>query len=331
MSTPYSHKLNTLQQFLHSNSSLILISGSEGSGKTRLLNQVANFFQFKSHVIHLHGQTIKTPLQLLNLIANRCNITITPKLEPLHDATKEIIDQLRHDNQSYLLIIDDAHLLEFSVLAMISHLAILQDKQKVNLQLFLSGRSSLSKKMKNLMTRAVPEIKLTDKLSGDLTHTIKSQPIIPPKSNNPHNTSAYGASVMRRYQHPQALRTIACIGIVLTGYALWTVNTIQSNTSLAHITSRKVHAAIQNMLITKHYSVELMSETNKDNLIEFIQSNHLLDATIDTVTSNNHKEYILSVGNYTSRKNAEQAEHALAEKYHIASSSMHIRYRFTTV
>ena len=331
MSIPYSHKLNTLQQFLHSDSSLILISGSQGSGKTRLLNQVSNFFQFKSHVIHVHGRTIKTPLQLLNLIANRCNINITLKLEPLHDATKEIIRQLRHDNQLYLLIIDDAHLLEFSVLAMISHLALLQDEQKVNLQLFLSGRNTLSKKMKNLMTRAVPEIKLTDKLSGNLTHTIKSQPIIPPKSNNSDDISANGAYVIRRYQYPHALRTIACIGIALTCYALWTVNSIQSKSSLVHITSRKVHAAIQNILITKHYSVELMSETNKDNLIQFIQSNHLLDATIDTVTNDNHKEYILSIGNYTSRKNAQQAEHDLAEKYHIASSTMHIRYRFTTV
>ena len=151
--------LQSLQNFIISTDSLLFISGEVGSGKTVLIEQFILQVRISTQILRIHGHAKFKPNHLLKLLNKHWADTEIRKTARLEQQLTTLLNALNQHDQSRVLLVDDAHLLPFSVLAALSHLASIQ-QQRVHLHVILIGRRGLLRKMQSLVSREIPSIEL---------------------------------------------------------------------------------------------------------------------------------------------------------------------------
>lgn len=152
-------ELKTLKEFIHSPDALMLVLGEAGSGKTELLETLVNDVTAARSVIYLHGRQHIKPRFMIQNLSQHWNISVEDHGEPLVEQLRMLIDGLIRKNHFGTLVIDDAHLLPFSILAALVHIVIQQDKT-CHLHLILAGRTSLEDKVRTLHEQAMRILRL---------------------------------------------------------------------------------------------------------------------------------------------------------------------------
>lgn len=150
----------SVNQFLRTQHSLLLIIGNAGCGKTLLLNKIVAQTHISRDVIRMQGSANIHPSQLIKMLSKHWGTNVTDAKAGLHQQLQQILTSLAKKEQRCSLIIDDAHCLPLSVMAALSHLAIAQENKEILLHIVLSGRPELREKMQHLQVRPIPYLDL---------------------------------------------------------------------------------------------------------------------------------------------------------------------------
>jgi DamX protein len=126
-------QLDMLLHVLQFSSLLVLLNGSDGTGKSALLAQAQAQLSSSQHVIHFDALHNSDDKSVIACMASQ--LSCTPSLDS--------ILQVNVDDQKSVLV-DDAHLLEPSALLLLAQLSISQDTW----HLVLCGDDSLTDKLK---------------------------------------------------------------------------------------------------------------------------------------------------------------------------------------
>lgn len=152
-------ELKTLKEFIHSKDSLLLLLGEAGSGKTELLEALVTATTSVGSLIYLHGRQQIKPRFMIQNLSQHWNVAVEDHGEPLVEQLRTLVNGLVRKNYFGTLLIDDAHLLPFSILAALIHIVVQQD-QACHMHLILAGRISLEDKVRTLHESAIRIIRL---------------------------------------------------------------------------------------------------------------------------------------------------------------------------
>lgn len=154
------YQIESLKHFFKSNTPLILVIGKEGCGKTDLINHFIGSIQKQYRIIRLQGDSSLQPTELTTLISQHWDFYYNPLETKYRYQLDEILNKLSSKNQSSVLVVDSADLLPISTLAALSHLAIKQEGQSVNIHVILLGEFGLLKKIGGLQAKRIPCIQV---------------------------------------------------------------------------------------------------------------------------------------------------------------------------
>lgn len=150
--------MTTIRNFLQETQPMLLVLGEAQSGKSELLEQAAEQFP-TLHAICLHAKQHIKPRVMVQQLSSLWSIPVEDHGEPLVKQLRTLVNGLVRENKNVFLLIDDAHLLPYSVLAALVHCATAQE-DGCYLHLLLSGRISLSDKVRTLYDKDIPLIQL---------------------------------------------------------------------------------------------------------------------------------------------------------------------------
>lgn len=153
-------ELNTLKEFTQSSDPLMLVLGEAGSGKTELLKDLVLHSTLSKPIIFLHGRNQIKPRLMLQALTQHLNISVEDHGQPLVEQLQMLVNGLTRKQHVGTLVIDDAHLLPFSILAALIHIVISQQGQHCYLHLILAGRVSLEDKVRTLHEQAMRIVRL---------------------------------------------------------------------------------------------------------------------------------------------------------------------------
>lgn len=151
-------QINDVKRFLNSQHALLLIIGEIASGKTTLLSEVVMQIRDARNIIRLQGTPKSTPSQLISTLSKHWEVESLDQDQRMETQLDDLLNSLTNQNQSCILVIDDAHLLPLSALAAISYLVSQQDKKRARLHIILSGLPTLSEKISSLLTKEIQQI-----------------------------------------------------------------------------------------------------------------------------------------------------------------------------
>ncbi|PHQ78792.1 MAG: hypothetical protein COB66_08180 [Coxiella sp. (in: Bacteria)] len=151
--------LEEIRRFAHSTDPLMLVLGNTGTGKTDLLDHVVSQVTMSHPIIRLKGRDHIKPRPMIKQLSEQWEVAVVDQTTSLSEQLQELVDGLIRQDNYCLLLVDDAHLLPFSVLAALVHIAIQQDTQ-CHMHLVLSGRISLFEKVHTLHDQTMPVIRL---------------------------------------------------------------------------------------------------------------------------------------------------------------------------
>ena len=143
--------LQKLITFLQGQTALLLVIGEAGSGKTKLVNTLSAHRFWRMHILQLQGYSDLDEERLLREISDRWGISLSTSYSFDQGQLNELLDKITEKNESYLLIVDDAHKCPLSTLIALSYLAIHQPEGTLNLRIVLLGEPSLIDKVKTLL------------------------------------------------------------------------------------------------------------------------------------------------------------------------------------
>jgi type II secretory pathway predicted ATPase ExeA len=150
--------IEDIKNFSKSDAPLMLVLGEAGSGKSELLQQTEEQLT-SANVVRLHGKQHIKPRFMVQELSSHWHIPVVDHGEPLVDQLHTLVNGLIREKRLGFLIVDDAHLLPYSVLAALVHIAIAQENG-CHLHLLLSGRVSMLDKIKTLHDQDFPLISL---------------------------------------------------------------------------------------------------------------------------------------------------------------------------
>ena len=337
--------LDTITRYLRSADPLLLVLGEKGSGKTHLLTQTVTQTRVSRHLIRLQGSASIQPIQLAKVLSKHWAAKIHDKHARLESQLHEIILGLAKHEQECVLLIDDAHLLPFSVLAAISHLAMMQDNMRVHLHIILSGRPSLQRKIQNLQAREIPLINLSAPTSettitpindnaGEQTDADWAEKIAPRFADTLTNTIAYNrvkimsaaallatlAFMWWFFQTPHSLHSTPVIAKHVPAPTMAQLPTPQQtqpiHRRIAKQRDRVLIAAATNgrpssvikAMQAEGYMLQLMSGKDKKAINHFIRNHHLNHQAHTISTELHHQSwYLLAYGHFAKYDQAQRA------------------------
>lgn len=116
-------RLDLLQHLIQFGDMLLCISGPTGSGKTTLAEQFLLRGSNSWRSCQLNGAHLQQPSELLTQLANGFGLHASTAIERLKTDLIRHLQNLRHNSQLPVLLIDDAHLLPDDVLKALLELA----------------------------------------------------------------------------------------------------------------------------------------------------------------------------------------------------------------
>lgn len=153
-------QVETIIDLLNEKNPLLCLIGETDSGKTRVLTALKEKLEDSHEIIHLHAHENLQPADLVDKLCQHCTMHLHSKFNRLERQLHEVLVSLTEHHKTCVLIIDDAHTLNYSILAALTHLAIEQENMQINLYTVLSGHIELKDKLSSLTARPFPEIKL---------------------------------------------------------------------------------------------------------------------------------------------------------------------------
>jgi type II secretory pathway predicted ATPase ExeA len=149
LSRDHKEVLAALQYFIRENKAFAIICGDVGTGKTMLINCFLNNLPPLYHPIVITNPTVAFR-EILVYVAQTLGIKNTER------ATLDLIDEVRlalleaqKHNESYFLIIDEAHVLDSQSLDDIRLVSNIETSDRKLLQILLVGQYELSYKLRN--------------------------------------------------------------------------------------------------------------------------------------------------------------------------------------
>jgi len=155
---------NLLTDFLTSEKPMLLILGNRGSDKTKLLSDAVSHCDPSTMILRLKGRMRLHPTVLPELFRKHWAVA-TNENDRLNESLNSIIQCLHTQQQTCLLLIDNAHLLSIAVLAALCHLAHQQENKRVVIRMVLAGNAELVSKINALYLKKFtrpPTIRLPD-------------------------------------------------------------------------------------------------------------------------------------------------------------------------
>ena len=216
-------QLRKLLRFISSRNPFFLISNNLGCGTTKLIILLANVFSKKRHIIHIKAHRHFKPKQLITLLTKACKSPPHNNRNKIHFILKRIITHIDQKPHKYLIIVDDAHLLPFSILAALFHISLLQDASTVKLKLLLSGKPEIASKINDLIMWRVPELKLTQTMAQQFVFILNKltkrkhfeiDPNFPIESTekSPLNMASLGKTARRQ------VTLVSILGVIITSF-----------------------------------------------------------------------------------------------------------------
>lgn len=163
--------LKQIQQFSCGDEPLMLVLSRVGNAKRVLLDNACDTIKVEKPVIFLDGKDHLKPHDVITALSWQWQIDVTGSGASLEDQLQALLNVLQQQKKASVLIVDDAHLLPFSILTALIQTATLQIEQ-CHLHLILAGRESLKDKVASLYERPISTIEL-----NTLTHQIVEQTV----------------------------------------------------------------------------------------------------------------------------------------------------------
>lgn len=179
--------IDSLNRFIKSARPLMLIIGQQGSGKKELLYEFIQQLLPECKTINIVGNNDFEPQQLVDIFCEEWHLTRDPHLSSQRQQLDELLTQLRDQKKHFILIVRDAHQLNISTLAAISHLAGRQESTPIALHIIIAGEMELEDKIASLMAQIPPSLLLQPLTKKETSHYIryrlsklrKTDPIVP--------------------------------------------------------------------------------------------------------------------------------------------------------
>jgi type II secretory pathway predicted ATPase ExeA len=148
LSKDHREVLGALLYFAETKQGFAIVCGDVGTGKSMLINAVLDRLPDSAQPIMMltpHGSS----LDILNHIAEALEVKVTAKesVQQLTDKVKKSLTSAEHRKKSFLLIIDEAHLLSDQDLEEILQLSNIETYDQKLLQILLVGQHELSHKL----------------------------------------------------------------------------------------------------------------------------------------------------------------------------------------
>lgn len=125
---------------------LILLTGTEGLGKTKVLDQFLKQRGQQDKLCYMVALKLDTPNQVLREISDEYGVTVAESAttEEISAGLDHFLQEVAEDGENCLLVLDDAHLFELSVLQVLAELAL---RHPGAINLILCGESVLHDKL----------------------------------------------------------------------------------------------------------------------------------------------------------------------------------------
>ena len=198
-----------LKNFLHSPKPTLLIIGKTRSHKTHLLSKAISFSDPNHMVLRLKGRSNLQPSTLTTLFSKHWAIqsSETDELES-HAQLDHALNCLYLQNQTCLLLVEQAHLLPISVLTALCHLSHQQENKSICVRIILVGCPELVSKINALYPKKFP---LPNAIYlAEITNTPKKR---------------------KRYWQTQGAKTMMALTLCMSGFLWWKM---QENSVLLH-------------------------------------------------------------------------------------------------
>ncbi|OGT65983.1 MAG: hypothetical protein A3J38_10430 [Gammaproteobacteria bacterium RIFCSPHIGHO2_12_FULL_45_9] len=151
--------LKQLEEYLTTPTPLVLVLGAPGCGKSALIQDLIAQIQVNVRIIRLQGDPDLQPASLAQTLANHFDLlSVQAQGGAYRQQLDQMLIQLREQDTSVVLIVDDAQILPVAALAALSHLAIKQEGELIRLRVFLVGELELEEKVKTLQARLPPRV-----------------------------------------------------------------------------------------------------------------------------------------------------------------------------
>lgn len=216
-----------LKSFLHSPKPMLLIIGKTGGHKTPLLPKAISFSDPNHMVLRLKGRPNLQPAILTTLLSKHWAIQATKSIDDeSHETLDHMLNCLYAQNQTCLLLVEQAHLLPVSILTALCHLSQQQENKTVRIRMILVGYPELISKI----------------------HALYSK-----KFSHPHiiylSTLKNSHKKWDRYRQTPQIKIIAAFLLIMSGFLWWKT---EENRVLLH-----AHLSIQNQTEPKQSQTSL--------------------------------------------------------------------------
>lgn len=319
---PNSAHIDSILKFLASQQPMMLILGSKDNDKAKLLTEVVKISRASQYIIRLQASSIIKPSQFISLLSKNWKTPIANEDSHLKMQLEEMLSGISKNDISYLLVIDDANLLSYSVMAALSYLVTMQENRDTRLHIILSGDLSLNEKMKNCELKTPPFLNLDDNHPSSKSLT--------PKPNK----------LFMQFFRKHIIKSFSIIALIIftffihwfdqKGHEFFKIPAYNAQ-FLSHKKSNtpsftKKHPAIQSNTIkppsasppqvakkstintNKGYIIQLMSDPNKAVIDSFIDEYHLKNhVKVIKNYFHHHDWYLLAYGYYLSYAQARKA------------------------
>ncbi len=152
-------QIHSIRDFLQAQQPMMLVLGEAQSGKSELLDQAMEQLATSHNAIRFQAKQHLKPRVMIQEIAHQWHIPIEDHGDPFVEQLRVLVNGLTRENREGILLIDDAQLLPYSVLAALIHAATTQG-QNCRLRLLLSARMSFHDKVRTLYEAPIALIEL---------------------------------------------------------------------------------------------------------------------------------------------------------------------------
>lgn len=140
--------LDYIQHFFKSQAPCLLVAGQSGCGKSVLLRDaIAQSVGMPLPVIYVPSRSSVSSISLLGQIAQTWSLPMVDCDAPFDQQLMQLVHWLEGHQQTGILVIDDAHLLPYSLLAALVRVLQAQSFDRCHLKCVLSGKPSLVEKV----------------------------------------------------------------------------------------------------------------------------------------------------------------------------------------
>lgn len=169
ISSQWRQLLDLLAHLSVSSQAVMLVTGLSGIGKTTLLRQLTEDIADKVGICKIQGDASIGPEVLYYLLAKHLGLaTLDGQKENFKRHLLSQLENMHENNQQYLLVVDDAHLLPERTLAAVLEITALQTRENNPLHVLLFGGPQLEAAVGNIAAQ---------QLTDGATHTSRIKPL----------------------------------------------------------------------------------------------------------------------------------------------------------